>query len=144
MSITGVLQGVFLKAHQGIYERSNGRIGNNLGGSPCLLLYTIGARTGAARTSALVYAPDGDGYVVVGSNGGQERSPGWVFNLSANPNAEIQVGRERLNVVALIVNKGDADYERLWGLVNKINKDRYDAYQLKTPRPIPLAVLIAR
>lgn len=144
MSITGALQGAFLKLHQALYERTDGRIGKNLGGTPCLLLFTVGARTGAARTSALVYAPDGDGYVVVGSNGGQERSPGWIFNLKANPNSEIQVGRERLNVSSLIVNKGDADYERLWGLVNKINKDRYDAYQLKTPRPIPLAVLIPR
>ena len=51
MSITGALQGAFLKLHQGLYERSNGRIGKNLGSAPCLLLYTIGARTGATRCS---------------------------------------------------------------------------------------------
>ena len=33
------------------------------------------------------------------------------------------------------MNKGDADYERLWRLVNDANKGRYDEYQKKTARP---------
>jgi F420H(2)-dependent quinone reductase len=36
---------------------------------------------------------------------------------------------------------GDADYERLWDIVNKSNADRYRGYQRATTRPIPVVVL---
>jgi len=39
------------------------------------------------------------------------------------------------------VVRGDADYERLWDLVNKENGDRYRSYQRATTRPIPMVVL---
>jgi hypothetical protein len=38
-------------------------------GVPTLLLRTAGRRSGATRTNALVYARDGNDYVVVASNG---------------------------------------------------------------------------
>ncbi|MDQ1430014.1 MAG: hypothetical protein QOF40_616, partial [Actinomycetota bacterium] len=43
--------------------------------------------------------------------------------------------------VARIVDAEDPDYAHLWKLVNSINGNRYDAYQAKTTRPIPLVVL---
>ena len=36
---------------------------------------------------------------------------------------------------------GDPDYARLWEIVNKDNKDRYDGYQKRTTRPIPVVGL---
>ncbi|MGH3524564.1 MAG: nitroreductase/quinone reductase family protein, partial [Mycobacterium sp.] len=38
----------------------------------------------------------------------------------------------------------DPDYARLWQIVNKNNADRYEAYQKKTSRPIPVVVLKPR
>ena len=38
----------------------------------------------------------------------------------------------------------DADYARLWLLVNSINGNRYDAYQTKTERPIAMLALDRR
>lgn len=38
----------------------------------------------------------------------------------------------------------DADYSRLWQIVNTNNGDRYTAYQKKTSRPIPVVVLRRR
>jgi len=35
----------------------------------------------------------------------------------------------------------DPDYARLRKIVNKNNSDRYEAYQKKTSRPIPVVVL---
>ncbi|HKC28632.1 MAG TPA: nitroreductase/quinone reductase family protein, partial [Jatrophihabitans sp.] len=53
-----------LKAHQMIYERTDGRIGHRLGPTRNLLLRTVGAKTGRPRTNALTYARDGADYAV--------------------------------------------------------------------------------
>jgi F420H(2)-dependent quinone reductase len=42
---------------------------------------------------------------------------------------------------ARIVERGDADYDHLWRLVNDNNRGRYDAYQQQTARAIPLVVV---
>jgi deazaflavin-dependent oxidoreductase (nitroreductase family) len=89
----------------------------------------------------LVYARDGDRYVVVASNGGQDRPPGWLFNVSAEPAVSIQVATEAIDATAGVVEAADPDYDRLWRLVNANNHNRYDAYQRKTERRIPLVIV---
>ncbi len=133
-----------LRAHQAVYDVSDGRVGHRLLGVPCLLLRTTGRRTGKSRTSALVYARDGDDYVVVASLGGSDRPPAWLHNVRADPHVEVQVGRERFPAVATVVERGDADYATLWRAVNDVNRGRYDRYQAKTARPIPLVRLTPR
>jgi deazaflavin-dependent oxidoreductase (nitroreductase family) len=135
------VQGRILAVHQLIYERSNGRIGHRMLGVPTLLLRTTGRRTGATRTNALVYASDGDDYVVVASNGGEDRPPAWLLNLTAEPRVEVQVAGDRRPAGARVVERGDPDFERLWRLVNDNNSARYDGYQTKTQRPIPMVVV---
>jgi deazaflavin-dependent oxidoreductase (nitroreductase family) len=78
---------------------------------------------------------------VVASNGGDDRGPGWLFNVRAKPEVEIQVAQARMPGMARVLEPGDQDYERLWRLVNDNNNDRYDGYQSKTSRPIPLIVV---
>lgn len=130
-----------LKVHQAIYEATDGWLGHHMIGVPSLLLRTTGRKSGKTRTAALVYAKDGDRYVVVGSNGGGETSPGWIFNAQAHPKVEVQTGRRRFAATAELIEKGHADYDRLWLLTNQKNHGRYDAYQRKTSRPIPLMTL---
>ena len=110
-------------------------------GTPTLLLRTQGRRSGVTRTNALVYAADDGGYVVVASKGGDDHPPGWLLNLEAEPNVEVQVGRTRRPASARVLARDDPDFERLWRLVNANNSDRYDGYQAKTARQIPLVVL---
>jgi deazaflavin-dependent oxidoreductase (nitroreductase family) len=140
VGVSDSLQGSVLKLHQALYERSDGRVGHRVLGVPTLLLRSTGRRTGKPRTNALVYAVDGPGYVVVASNGGDDRAPGWLFNVQTTPEVEIQVGRTTMSANARVVDRGDEDYERLWRLVNENNHGRYDGYQTKTERPIPLVV----
>ena len=135
------MQTAFLRLHQAIYERTDGRIGHRLVGVPSLILRTTGRRSGLTRTAVLAYGCDGDGYVVVASNGGQDRPPAWLHNVRANPDVEIQVGRRRAAGRARIVEAGDPDYPRLWRLVNEVNHGRYDGYQRLTERPIALVIL---
>ena len=136
----GVLPQV-LRIHDAVYQKTNGWIGHRTLGIPSLLLHTVGAKTGVPRTTSLTYARDGDDYLVVASKGGDPKAPGWYHNLKANPNVEINVGPKRFGVTAKPVLPDDPEYARLWEIVNKNNSNRYEAYQTKTSRPIPVVVL---
>jgi deazaflavin-dependent oxidoreductase (nitroreductase family) len=46
-------------------------------GVPLLLLTTTGRRSGRPWTVPLMYQTDGDGWVLVASNGGSDRHPSW-------------------------------------------------------------------
>ncbi|OBG22807.1 nitroreductase family deazaflavin-dependent oxidoreductase [Mycobacterium sp. 852002-51057_SCH5723018] len=132
----------FLRLHDTIYRKTDGRIGHQIPGMPpSLLLHTTGAKTGQPRTTTLTYAKDGDSYVVVASKGGDERHPGWYHNLRKRPDVEINVGPKRIAVTARQVGPDDADYPRLWELVNKNNANRYSGYQSRTSRPISVFAL---
>ncbi len=130
-----------LRLHEALYKRTDGLLGHRMIGVPTLLLRTTGRRSGARRTNALVYARDRDNYLVVASNGGADRPPAWLHNLRAQPDVEIQIGRERRRATARVVEPSDPGYERLWKLVNDNNHDRYTAYQKKTTRPIPVIAI---
>jgi F420H(2)-dependent quinone reductase len=131
-----------LTVHQWLYEQTDGRIGANLGGRPMLLLRTIGRRTRAPRTAALLYVPDGDAYVVIASKGGAPHHPGWFHNLTAHPDVEVQVGRTRVPVRARIAT--GAERSRLWARADDINQGQYSVYQSRTRREIPVVVLAPR
>ncbi len=134
-----------LRVHDEIYKRTDGRIGHRIPFGPVnLLLHTVGAKTGKARTNTLSYARDGDAYLVVASKAGDPKAPGWYHNLKANPNVEINVGPKRFAVVARPVLPDDPDYGRLWQIVNKNNANRYEGYQSRTSRPIPVIALTPR
>jgi deazaflavin-dependent oxidoreductase (nitroreductase family) len=112
-----------------------------LGGRHCLLLHTVGAKTGIRRTTALTYARDKCDFLVVASMAGAPNAPGWFHNLKAAPLAEINVASEKLLVHARAVVPGDTDYARLWRIVNSVNSERFQTYQDRTSRPIPVVVL---
>jgi deazaflavin-dependent oxidoreductase (nitroreductase family) len=130
-----------LRVHDTVYQKTNGWIGHRILGVPNLLLHTVGAKTGKARTNTLTYARDGDDYLIVASKSGGPKAPGWFYNLKANPSVEITVGPKRFRASASPVLPDDPDYTRLWKLVNDNNSQRYEAYQEKTSRPIPVVVL---
>lgn len=130
-----------LKAHQAIYERSGGLVGHHLLGVPTLLLRTTGARSGLPRTNALMYSEDGDRYLVVASKGGSDQAPGWLHNLRHDPNPEVQLGRRHHRASAAIIGAGDPDYARVWKIVNEANSHRFEDYQTRTDRKIPVVAL---
>jgi F420H(2)-dependent quinone reductase len=137
MSVTSQV----LRVHEKVYIASDGRVGHKILGVPTLLLHTTGRRSGKPRTNGLVYACDGDDYLVVASNGGADLAPAWLHNLQADPSVEIQIGRKRQPATARVIDSTDFDYSRLWQIVNENNGDRYTAYQTKTARPIPVIAL---
>ena len=130
-----------LGLHQRLYQASGGWLGARLGQVHCLLLHTVGRRSGMQRTVALAYVRQGTDYILVASNNGSDRPPQWLENLRAHPEVELQVARERLRGVARVVERGAADYERLLRAANANVGWRYFHYQQRTNRPIPVVVV---
>ena len=134
--------GKLLGVHQKLYEKTDGRVGAAIGSRPMLLLRTTGKRTGTLRTAVLLYVRDGDDYAVIASKGGDPEHPGWYHNLVADPEVEIQVGRDRIPVTARVAAGEERD--RLLTEANRVNKDQYTVYQSRTDRQIPVVVLSPR
>jgi deazaflavin-dependent oxidoreductase (nitroreductase family) len=124
-----------------LYRLSGGRIGGKINEAPVLLLTTTGRKSGQARTAPVVYLADGENMVVIGSNAGHSRTPAWSLNLKANPDAEVEVGRQRRQVRARL-----ADGEERAGLWRKHNEQYsgFDEYEARTDREIALFVLEPR
>ncbi|OBK70778.1 nitroreductase family deazaflavin-dependent oxidoreductase [Mycobacterium sp. 1274761.0] len=124
--------------HVVAYRDTGGEVGYLWNGVATLLLTVTGRRSGAARTSALIFGRDGDDYLVVASMGGAPRHPNWYLNLQADPHATIQVREERIPVVASTA--GADEKPRLWAIMTGIWPN-YDVYQSRTDREIPVVKL---
>lgn len=126
------------KLHGWLYRASRGRIGHSTGPVKNLMLTTRGRRSGQPRACPLTYLADGERFVLIASNGGNDRHPAWYWNLRAEPLATIEVGTLRLDVRAEIA-AGD-ERERLWKAAVAMNP-QYAMYESITAREIPVVVL---
>jgi deazaflavin-dependent oxidoreductase (nitroreductase family) len=126
------------KSHTFWYRLTGGALGSRLGGGPILLLTTTGRKSGKPRTTPLLYVEDGDNLVIVASNAGDDRDPGWWRNMKAHPEASVQIKSERVAVRS--EQAGPADRARLWQEVTKMYPD-YDEYTKRTTREIPVVIL---
>jgi deazaflavin-dependent oxidoreductase (nitroreductase family) len=145
VTILGTVESRFLRIHQTIYEATRGTVGHRLIGVATLLLTSTGRRTGRPRVAALVYAKDDDGSLIVtASNGGADRSPGWLHNVKADGSVEVQICRRRFDAGAEVIGPEHAEYARLWTLVNRNAHGRYDRHKQHTDRVIELVKLRAR
>jgi deazaflavin-dependent oxidoreductase (nitroreductase family) len=124
--------------HVRAYRESGGEVGYLWNGVPTLLLTTTGRRSGQPRTTPLIFAPDGDDYLVVASMGGAPEHPQWYRNLLADPRAEVQVKAEIIPVTARTASPDEKP--RLWSIVRDAWPN-YDVYQSRTERVIPVVVL---
>jgi deazaflavin-dependent oxidoreductase (nitroreductase family) len=132
-------------AHTFLYRATGGRIGHTVPGvgGKMLLLDHVGAKSGAKRTSPLLYFRDGEeDVVIVASKGGFPRHPAWYHNLIANPDTTVQIGSERRPVHARTANAEER--ERLWPVVVQ-KYHGYADYQARSKgRKIPLVILEPR
>ena len=121
-----------------LYEASGGTKGTELldTGLPCIIVTHTGNKTGAIRKTPLMQVKAGDGYVLVGSQGGAPKNPVWVYNLRANPAVEIRDKTEVQKMRAREVTDA-TERERLWQLCVAAFPP-YEDYRKKTARTIPM------
>jgi deazaflavin-dependent oxidoreductase (nitroreductase family) len=103
-----------------------------------IIVTHTGNKTGAIRKTPLMRVKDGNGYVLVGSQGGAPKDPVWVHNLRANARVEL---RDETVVRPMQVRevKDKTERDRLWALAVAAFPP-YADYQTKTARQIPVFV----
>jgi len=83
------------------FRANHGQFTGDMAGRGLLILTTTGARSGEPRAVVLGYGRHGDRLVVLASDNGAPKAPGWYHNLLANPHAIIELaGPERFDVRA--------------------------------------------
>ncbi len=124
-------------AHNIAEFRSNGgKVGGQFEGFPLLILTSTGAKSGERRENLIGYF-DIDGKIyVVGSAAGREASPGWVFNLRADPAVTVEIGADPAKqVVAHELPKDERD--RVYALIVE-RAPGFGEYEKRTDRVIPV------
>lgn len=104
-------QRVLYPIDKAVFKLSGGRMtaASLTAGLPVIMLTTTGAKSGEQRTMPLVGTPFGDDVAIIGSNYGQERTPGWVYNLEADPHATVAYRDASVEVVARRLDGSDVD-----------------------------------
>lgn len=121
------------------FQRSGG---GRAMGIDCLVLTTVGAKTGQKRQTLLGWVPDGDNaWLIVASAAGAAAHPAWYHNLAAHPDqAQIEIGGRTVAVRAtqLTGQERDAAWQRVIAAV-----PRFSGYEKKTDRLLPVIRLTA-
>jgi deazaflavin-dependent oxidoreductase (nitroreductase family) len=82
-----------------------------------VLLTTTGRKSGKPRTVPMMYHRDGDRLLVVASNIGAPKHPGWYLNLIADSRVKVEVDGHEFDGEALPLL--GADYVRTWNELEK-------------------------
>ena len=118
------------------FRRNGGKVGGQFEGFPLLLLTSTGAKSGTERVNPVAYFDIDDKIYVVGSAAGRDSSPGWVFNLRANPQAAVEIGADRAKpVVAQELPRDERD--RIYEIVVQ-RAPGFGEYEQRTDRVIPI------
>lgn len=128
----------FANFHGAVLLRTDGRPRWLGPGQYALVLETVGRRSGEPRTVPLLYMPDGDDFVVLASNYGQERPPAWWFNLQARPEAAVRWSGRRVPVRWRVT---DGDERRALAERACAYNRQWRGYLTEVDRTIPIVVL---
>jgi deazaflavin-dependent oxidoreductase (nitroreductase family) len=133
---------LFGDEHVRRYRETGGAVGHIWRrGAKTLLLTTRGRKTGEPRTAPLIYESSPTGYVIVASNGGAQKHPGWYRNLLRDPHVEVQVEDDVFPAEARTAT--GEERAGLWRLAAQ-QWPPYDEYETRTSREIPVVVLERR
>nr|WP_325770443.1 nitroreductase family deazaflavin-dependent oxidoreductase [Dietzia kunjamensis] len=139
----GVIK-VMSRVNTWAYRASGGRVGGSwrVGSAlrapvPVCLVTTTGRKSGEPRTVPLLHLPDGDRVLLVASQGGLPKHPQWYYNVLADRNVTVQVGRRRRAMTAREATPSER--AELWPRLVERYADFAD-YQANTSRVIPVII----
>ena len=121
------------------FRANDGKVGGYFAGANMLLLHTVGAKSGQARTNPLVYVTDGDRFVVSATKGGADSNPDWYYNLLATPTVTVELGSEQFQARATAVTQ-EPERSRLYAKIVE-HRPGFAEYEQKTSRKIPVIIL---
>ena len=90
----------------------NGTITQWFSGVAPIWVATIGANSGQKRSTPLFGIPIDDNLALIGTGFGQAPTPAWVYNLEANPVAEVTFKGRKVGVAARPASPDEED--RAW------------------------------
>jgi deazaflavin-dependent oxidoreductase (nitroreductase family) len=141
MSMPAGLLRTLGKLNVPVYRATRGRLMGKVGRAPVLLLTSTGRRSGKPRTTPVCYLADGERVAVIGSNAGNTHAPAWSHNLTANPDAEVEIRGQRRPVRSRVA-EGEERAE-LWRKMNA-QYGGFEDYDHRTSREIAVFVLDPR
>src|SRR5262245_47245799 len=130
----GAITKEFNRALIDVFRANRGVVPGELQDGNFLLLTTTSAKTGAKRTSPLVYHRIGGRLPIVASTGGGPRNPGWFDNLARNPSVTVELGDETWEGQSVVL--AGAERDALFAAVVKATP-AFGRYQERTQRTIP-------
>lgn len=118
------------------FRANGGKVKGRFDGFPVVILTTTGAKSGQQLSTPLVYTKDGDDqYVIIASMGGAPKHPAWYHNIVANPGVTLEVGTEKFDATAEVVESPDR--ERLYA-AQAAMMPAFNDYEKNTTRRIPV------
>jgi deazaflavin-dependent oxidoreductase (nitroreductase family) len=122
--------------HKFVHWASKGKLGRTFpGGAQVVWITTLGRKSGDWRSTPLLAVPIDGGWGIAGSNAGQERIPGWVFNVEAHDRGRISIDGNKMEAIFTRV-EGELKERIYSGLISKWSA--YDMYQHNITREIPV------
>ncbi len=121
------------------FRANGGKVGGNFAGAPLVLMTTTGAKSGAERTTPVVYFKDGDRVYVIASAAGADKHPAWYHNLSANPDLTVEIGEDKYRARATQV-ADESERAKLYAQA-VAQMPGFGDYERKTSRVIPVVRL---
>lgn len=122
--------------HRFLHWASKGKLGRTFpGGAKVVWITTLGRKSGEWRRTPLLAVPIEDGWGIAGSNAGQEKIPGWVYNVEAHDHGRIDV--DGIEQQATFTRVTGELRERIYsGLIAQWSA--YDMYRRNISREIPV------
>jgi deazaflavin-dependent oxidoreductase (nitroreductase family) len=122
-----------------VYEATGGRLWNKFLGAQVAILTTIGRKSGEIRKTPLLYLEQDDDVIMVASQGGFSTEPFWYKNTQANPEVQVQIGRNKRSMIARKAT--DEEARQLWPQLDAIYAG-YAEYRARTRnvRTIPIII----
>jgi deazaflavin-dependent oxidoreductase (nitroreductase family) len=137
-----------LARHRALYLGSGGTKGHiyDLSESgkapliPTLLLRTIGRKSGKVSIQPLIYGIYGTEWVIIASKGGAADHPGWYYNLTAEPDVQIQVATQCFR--ATCREAEGEERARVWDYMARLFPPYNDYQRLAGDRQIPVVMML--
>ncbi|TEA06950.1 nitroreductase family deazaflavin-dependent oxidoreductase [Mycobacteroides salmoniphilum] len=123
-----------------LLRQNNGKLpGVSEDEMPVLILSITGAKSGIKRLTPLGYFEHDGRRFIVGSNGGQQRPPSWIFNVRTHPAVTVEIVPDIYNAVVHELDSGERD-EMFPALVARYAF--FGDYQSRIDRVIPMFELV--